>query len=251
LYAAAGLAGFVLLARRRITGAAGPFDWRLPAYAGLWFAGWVLFCAVYVWQPWQTRLDLSWFVAAAPLAGLVLACLPVGRAVVWLLALGAMPFLLLNPLKPLVSTATPGVERFVVPRLPPALADRFALPDIFHRNRESLRFAAQPAAREPFEGMAALILARHCRDVGLLIGGNSWEYPLWVLNRFHRGGDARLTHYNYHAEIVALQWAKPPKPFPCAVVASKDGDRVPADSPLHGLYRKAMESPLYDLYLPD
>jgi hypothetical protein len=242
-----------VVARRRFAGEGNPFDWRLPAYAGLWIAGWVLFSAVYVWQPWQTRLDLTWFVAAAPLAGLALACLPgrVGRGIVWLLALGALPFLLLNPMKPLVSAATPGVGRFIVPRLPPDVAQRLAVPDIFHRNRESLRFAAQSSAQRTFEDMAAVIESRHCLDVGLLIGGNSWEYPLWVLDGFNRRSGARLTHYTYHEEINALQQAEPPRPLPCAIVASKDGDRMPADSALHRLYRKALEAPLYDVYLPD
>jgi hypothetical protein len=56
-----------------LNGRARRHDRRLVAYTLACLAAFVLFCGVFKWQPWHSRLQLPWFVLSAPVVGLVLA----------------------------------------------------------------------------------------------------------------------------------------------------------------------------------
>jgi hypothetical protein len=55
-------------------------DRRLLAYTLAWASGFVLYSALLRWHPWQTRLDLAWFVLGAPVVAVVLSRRPPPRA---------------------------------------------------------------------------------------------------------------------------------------------------------------------------
>ena len=182
-------AAAVLLLRRRLDDTA-----RAGALVACAF---VLFAAVFKWQPWHTRLHLPILVLAAPVVAATLlegasrrGALVLGAALV----LAAIPWVVANEMRPVLGPAS--VLR--VPR-----ADQY--------------FTGRPNLREPYLRAVAWLRERDCRDVGLVVGGNEWEYPLWPLL-----GDAdrpaRIRHVNVANES---RFAAPadPSSAPCAVLA--------------------------------
>jgi hypothetical protein len=136
---------------------------RAVALYGLAVAsGFVLFCVVLRWQPWNSRLQLPLFVLAAPFVALVVGA--VSRQLLFVLAglllVGALPYALNNTARPLVG-----------PR------------SVFAVSREEQYFANQRALLEPFLTAREALRATGCTRLGLLAEGNDWEYPLWVLTR--------------------------------------------------------------------
>lgn len=128
-------------------------------------AGVLLFSALFKWQPWSSRLHTPLFLLAMPVAAIVLAgergrrslVLAVGGTALFLLCL---PFLLYNETRPLL--APPGRSVLTAPRA-------------------AQYFASRPELREAYAGAVHAALAGHPAEIGLMIGGDDWEYPFWVL----------------------------------------------------------------------
>ena len=182
-------AAAVLLLRRRLDDTA-----RAGALVACAF---VLFAAVFKWQPWHSRLHLPILVLAAPVVAATLLDAASRRRALVLgatLVLGSVPWVVANETRPLLGRAS-------VVRVP----------------RADQLFAARPSLREPYLRAVGWLRERDCRDVGLVIGGNEWEYPLWPLL-----GDAdrpaRIRHVNVANES---RFAPPadPSSAPCAVLA--------------------------------
>jgi 4-amino-4-deoxy-L-arabinose transferase-like glycosyltransferase len=134
------------------------------------------FCLVFKWQPWHSRLHLPLFVLAAPLAGAVLERYPRVTVLAALVAtVTAAPPLLTNVLAPLDrrqnALTTPRIQQY------------------FHR------FGGPVDNRERgYTGAAAFLRARGCAHVGLLLGWDDWEHPLWILLADGVPGGARIRH---------------------------------------------------------
>lgn len=179
----------VLLLRRR---------WDDTARAGALVAcAFVLFAAVFKWQPWHARLHLPLLVVAAPVVAMTLIERASQRRALALgvvLVLASTPWVVANETRPLVGPASV----LAVPRA------------------EQL-FAGRPNLREPYFAAAAWLRERGCRDVGLVIGGNEWEYPLWTLLG-DPGHDVRIRHVNV-ANESRFAAAPGPTAAPCAVLA--------------------------------
>jgi hypothetical protein len=152
------------------------------AYAAALGGGLLLFCLLLRWQPWHSRLHLTLFVLAGPLLA-VLAQRLVGAAVirtgVALLAIGALPWVLVGDARPLVGARSV----LAVPR-----SDQY--------------FAGRPELRAPYQWAASTIEELGCRDVGLILGGNDWEYPLWALLASSRTKGLRLRRVLAHEEAA-------------------------------------------------
>jgi hypothetical protein len=56
---------------------------------------------------------------------------------------------------------------------------------IFIKDRISQYFTNQPGLEKPYR-TARDHLPDDCSRVGLILGGDSWEYPLWVLGKISR-----------------------------------------------------------------
>jgi 4-amino-4-deoxy-L-arabinose transferase-like glycosyltransferase len=130
--------------------------------------GYVLFCASIKWQPFDVRLDLPLFVAAAPATGLALARIARERItsiISLLLLLLTVPPLLCNPSHPLV-----------------------ARNNIFNLDRESEYFLNRPELAAPYIQAADFLASQQCNSIGLAMEPNDYEYPLWILmhNRLGR-----------------------------------------------------------------
>jgi hypothetical protein len=152
---------FAVLARREVLNGAA------VEYALISAAGMIVFCAVFKWEVFGGRYLLPLFMVFAPAAGLA-----VGRlarpalqvAIAVLLLVGAWPWLTGIRSRPLIERPGDSVVRSVLVE-----------------SRETLLFANGLYLQDPQAEIAAEIVEASCGDVGLMLGGNSAEYPLWVL----------------------------------------------------------------------
>ncbi|HEX2722458.1 MAG TPA: hypothetical protein VHM24_06035, partial [Gemmatimonadaceae bacterium] len=137
-----------------------------------------LFCLIFRWQPFNSRLQLPVFVASAPLVAYALGTIPM-RSVIRrsllvliaaLLSYRALPSILKNPARP--------------------LAGRVKILDL---TREQRYFIEQPQIQASYTGAADFIAATRCRTVGLKTGWSEWEYAFWAVAS-PRWKIFRLTH---------------------------------------------------------
>jgi hypothetical protein len=165
----------------------------VPYLASMTAAG-LLFCGYLKWTPWHSRLHLPLFLLWSPLVALAVAsvrarAVPVGVAIV--LLLGAVPYAIGNASRPLVGRRS-----------------------ILHTERAAQYFANLPPIQRSYQQAAETIGRRQCRNVGLVMEEDGWEYPLWVL--LDAGGHGlRIEHLEVANASAGLPW---PAFTPCAVV---------------------------------
>lgn len=145
-------------------------------------ASFVLFSAALRWQPWHSRLHLPLFLLAGPVIGRAL-----GRGRRHAVAIGSVclaaviPWLLGNATRPLIGNWS-----------------------VFHTPRPWMYFASRPAiARDTLDAVDYLV-ATDKREVGLVLGGDDYEYPLWALLRQRSRGAVRIRHVNVANETATL-----------------------------------------------
>ena len=153
-----------------------------------------LFCLTLRWQPWNNRLHLPWFILLSPFIAIVLErylhrymilviCL-------YLLYLGAFPTLF-NQSRPLVGNAS-----------------------VRRNDRWSIMFYNRPELQASYTDAVEQIQQSKCEAVGLKLGLDTWEYPLWA-RAAEQGDRIRFTY-------VQSTLGMPHEFEPCAVVASKE-----------------------------
>src|SRR5262245_214258 len=189
LHLLAGVVACVLVWRRRAA---------LGTPARLW--GWtslaaaLAFCAAVKWQPWNSRLHLPLFVLAAPLLGIALGYSR-RATVIWATAfcLVALPGLALTSPRPLVGPQS-------VLTLP----------------RSVQRFRNRPQLQAVYEAAADALTGLRCQRVGLVLGGDGWEYPFWPVLRARFGDGLRMDHAL--VENPSARFAPRDRVAPCALL---------------------------------
>lgn len=120
-----------------------------------------LFSLILKWQPWNSRLHLPLFVLGAAFSATVLSK-SVPRGLNYLIAiilLGAsIPYIINNPSKPLIGPH-----------------------NVYRMDRETQYFIARPDIKKSYDMIANSIDNIKCNDIGLILGGDDWEYPIWIL----------------------------------------------------------------------
>lgn len=138
----------------------GRHKWELLVFA-LAIAGmWVAFSMLLKWQVWHCRLHLPILLASTPLVAYFLyACRKYIRIIATgLCILVAAPSVFYNYSRPL-----------------------FGNNSICTNSRFDQYFFNQPAIEQPFFQMSAIIQRNNLAHIGLLLSGDSWEYPMWML----------------------------------------------------------------------
>lgn len=136
----------------------------------------LLLCFYLKWQIWHARLHLTLFVLAAPLVGFHMSRIRNGRIANLTLVLPmvmALPCLIRNSARPVIGQD-----------------------GIFKKSRVEQYFTNNPALAGPYTEAAQFISERICSDIGLEIGWDDWEYPLWFLLRENGHSAVRLEHVN-------------------------------------------------------
>jgi hypothetical protein len=158
----------------------------------------VLFCALVRWQAWNARYHLPLFLLGVALVGVVLerswprialTC------VACLLLLAALPFVLLNSLRPLVSVKSPS---------------------IFHESRTETYFADSHRWQlHSYLAAANFVKATGCNSVGVDSSFDDFDYPMFAL--LGAGHGDRKVRYSEVKNLTA-EYARPDSGPVCAVI---------------------------------
>ncbi|MFQ5613129.1 MAG: hypothetical protein ACE5H9_13450, partial [Anaerolineae bacterium] len=137
----------------------GTWEW-LKHLAAL-LVGFLIFVFWVGWSPWNSRLHLALFVLSAPIIGLALSRLrydKLANATIVALLLLSTPWVIRNASRPLVGPN-----------------------NVFSRSRAEQYFANRPDMKDYHKFFARSFTEHQCPIAGLILGADSWEYPVWVL----------------------------------------------------------------------
>jgi len=166
----------------------------------------ILFSLYLKWQPWHSRLHLPLFILWSSLIGLSLSQIRIHGIVnlcIVIFLLGALPYVLKNSSRPLIDQES-----------------------IMATRRTELYFNNDRSLAGPYFSSVRYVLKSQCSDIGLVLGGDGWEYPFWVL----LGEDGKRTIILEHINVTNLSQVKSNEyPFnaftPCAVIVV--GENLP------------------------
>jgi hypothetical protein len=155
-------------------------------------AGFVFYSYYFKWQIWASRLQLPLFVLGSPLIAILIFARARALFIVTVLAVGLGGFIWTfeNEMRPL---------RLHLPWAADA--------------RNTWYFANRRDLQPVFEEIADTMARTPCRELGLRIARDPFEYPLWVLLR-GRGVDAAIHHIESSVRV-----AVDPAYKPCAALA--------------------------------
>ena len=146
------------------------------------------------WSPFDGRYHLPFFVLFAPFLADVFAARKYLFAVVVLFFLGAVPFILFNCAKPLISKS-----------------------GILTTPRDMRYFYNNPDALGPIRDASQIVLNSGCSNLGIEFTEDSWEYPWWAYLR-KSSKPIRIEHINIKNPSANL-----PYPWgnflPCGIVS--------------------------------
>lgn len=198
---------------------------RLPnkqliySYAGLLVFGALLYCGILKWHPWATRLHTPLFMLSAPFIAAVFFGFPtfkkwVAISAIMLLFSYSIPFVIQNKTRSFVALATTS----------------------FSHESEPYKayFVNRPELYDDYTASAKLIMAEGAEEVGLCLGYDDYEYPLFVLMGRHASrGTPKFRHVGI--EDASKKKAVEGLPPPTLVFATKRPD----EEPLHGKGRQS------------
>jgi len=142
----------------------GPRNRAMMAYIILLLLQSLLFCGWLNWQPWHARLHTPLFILAAPFIAWVIDRIlhsTLQTALQTLLVTYALLVLTFNYARPLVPV--PAYTARVTP----------------FGNRFDGLFALKPSARSEYQVISHFLDSAGIRNPGVIVGGDTWEYPLF------------------------------------------------------------------------
>ena len=196
----------------------------LRLYALMVLCAGLMFCAIVRWQPWHSRFHLPLFIVFCPLFGAVCGrVFKIHKAAFILMGsaffLCSLPWLFDNSQHPW-----------------------FGRLSIWKQPKLAQYFYKRPTLVQQYVPIAAAINAQGCRQIGLVLGEDDWEYPLWALLKLSRPG-LRIEHVQVGNASQHLPY--PLGPFsPCAVIAFNQPSASLALP--SGLYIKVLSFPAPD-----
>lgn len=166
-------------------------------------AAFLLFSFYLKWQPWHNRLHLPVFVLFSPFIAIVLSNIAkhkIANIIIVSLILLSFAWVFFNKSRPLLGNN-----------------------NIFSADRISLYFYNNFGLKDPYIYATNFLMSKGCSNIGLVLGGDDWEYPFWVLLR---GNDKniRIEHVNVQNESAVKSSQHLFATFaPCAIISSNQG----------------------------
>lgn len=162
--------------------------------------GAVLFCWTLKWQPWSSRLHTPLFALAAPLTAWTISSGIAAKRISYLigvtLTLYSLSFVLNNESRSIIS------------------------PEWKNTDRNRLYFSNWPFAYSDYKSAIWHIKDTIEGDVGLYMGFNKYEYPLWVLAAKY-GRDGQSIKFRSVGVSDVSKILEKGKPLPNYVIATK------------------------------
>ncbi len=165
-------------------------------YGLLALSGFLLFCLLVRWMPWNVRLHLPLLVISAAWVGLLADISK--KWVMWaltaFLVVMVLPVFYFNPNKPLVADY-----------------------NIFNLPRREVMITRKNLVVPYIESVNYLVDEKDCYQTGLYLPDQEWEYPFWSLYA-DTGKPFRLEHLNVENETADISM---PAFSPCAIIATQ------------------------------
>jgi len=183
--------------------------WLLSNYTLSLVTCFILFCSILTWTPFHSRLQLSMFVIASPLVGLVFSKIFRPRALSFmaiLLIFLSLPWLFFNETRPLIANS-----QFITEK---------KIENIFNTRRDDLYFMGQRYLKEPIIGATQFIKSQKCSNIGLsFYYMKVFEYPVWALLQKGEHKPYHLQHIGVTNESQVKYELSPFRDFrPCLVL---------------------------------
>jgi hypothetical protein len=152
----------------------GMITWRrkslkseVVVYAGSLIFAALLFSFLFKWLIFGTRLQLPFFVLAAPLFGIVFGdkrIVGIGTLLGFILLIGSIPWVVSIDSRPIIP-----------------IENRSTVGSVATESWLDLLFANGDYLKEPSRDVVIKIEEAGCTDVGLMLAGNSVEYTFWTM----------------------------------------------------------------------
>jgi hypothetical protein len=160
-------------------------------------AGFFLFCFLFTWSPWRCRLHLPLFILFSAFVGVILSkffSYRITNILALLLLLLSHPWVLNNSVRPLVGSQ-----------------------NIFNTPRIEQYFATQPSYQNSYVEAVKIVKSQKCSNVGLILEGTSYEYPLWML--FQQDGEQEIIRHINVTNKSAVKALQSSNIQPCAIIS--------------------------------
>jgi len=206
------------------------------------FAAIVVFNVSIKWQPWGSRLITPIFLLGSPLIAILInktiSSKKLISSLMVVLFLFSVPFLLLNSIRPLVPffeddsvLYTNRVQKFFsnypnqYKTFSKIISPFFKGRSILHTDRRMLYFLSNFRTYYDYNKALRVIEEEKPQEVGLFLGSDDWEYPIWVFSGNHAGqGEIEFRHIavedisgNLQEELLA---------FPSLVLSTREFDQT-------------------------
>lgn len=179
----------------------------LALYLVSLIGGFLIFCLLLKWQPYQSRHHLTAFVLFSAFVGAVMSE-TLNKKVLYSVALclliASMPWVFHNKFRPLTGNDS-----------------------IFRMSRSDQYFVNRSWLKDPYKGATQFLQSAGCLKVGLsleeafIMGiAEPWEYPFWVLSNENGKPVTQFEHVNLKNPLAAKSSVYPHANFtPCAIIA--------------------------------
>jgi hypothetical protein len=172
----------------------------ITAYLITVIATFLVFCYLLKWQAWNTRLHLAFFVLMSPFVGVILSKIQKRKIVAILMIVlltSSLPWVFFNRNRPIMANN-----------------------NIFQTSRIEQYFSNRLYLQDPYQEATDFLKEQKCSHIGLSMGNDPWEYPLWILLQKKNPSDLKIQHINVNNVSAKIENEYPYKNFePCGVIA--------------------------------
>jgi len=146
----------------------------------------LVFCLAVKWQPWLSRLQLPFFVLASAGIGVLL---EKTRSSILQIVIVSSLFILAIP--------------YTINAYPRHLLGK---KNVFMQTREEQYFSMSKERYCVYARISDRLAASGCQDIGLVIGGDDWEYPFWPLLKIRGIANMRLEHIEVKGPLSSIPY---------------------------------------------